>query len=65
MSEDRCDTQEACIDLDKQNFKEELRGLTKAERVLIIEEYKKKAQDYGVGMKEFSEFMKWFDELED
>lgn len=65
MSENECDTHEECITTDKEFLKEELKALTKAERMIIIEEYRKRAQEYGVGMKEFSEFMRWFDELED
>jgi len=65
MSEEKCDTQEECIAFDKEALKNELLALTKAERMLIIEEYLRNAQQFGVGMKEFGEFMKWFDELED
>ena len=62
---EKCDTLEGCIDLDKEALKNELRALTEEERVLILKAYEEKAQEYGVGMQEFKEFMKWFDELED
>lgn len=65
MSEEECDNQEDCIAFDKESLKIELLALTKAERMIIIEEYLRNAHQFGVGMKEFGEFMKWFDELED
>ena len=65
MSEEECDTQKECIEFDKESLKQELQALTKSERMLIIDEYLRNAHQFGVGMKEFSEFMKWFDELED
>lgn len=64
MSEEKCDTQNDCIENDKEALREELLLLTREQRVLIIEEYKARAQEFGVGMKEFSIFMNLFDELE-
>lgn len=64
MSKEKCDTQDDCIAADREAFKEELKTLTKAERMLIIDEYKNLAHQFGVGMKEFSVFMNLFDELE-
>ena len=63
--QEKCDTLEGCIEVDQESLKNELRALTEEERMLILKEYEEKAQEYGVGMQEFKEFMKWFDELED
>lgn len=65
MSDEGCDTNEECIFIDKKEFKNELRALTSAQRMFIIDEYEKLAQALGVSMKEFSSFMLYFDELED
>lgn len=60
-----CDTLESCIEMDQEALKNELRSLTEEERMIILKEYEDKAQEFGVGMQEFNEFMKWFDQLED
>lgn len=62
---DECFTQDECIKIDKEALKNELSSLTNVERRLIIKMYKAKVKEYGIGIKEYSEFMKFFDELED
>lgn len=62
---DRCDTQSECINLDLDWLKSELKGLTKHERRLILNEYAERVEHYGVGMTEYKAFVKAFNELED
>lgn len=62
---DTPDTHKTCIDIDLDWLKNELKGLTKEERCIILEEYSKLVQDYGVGMREYKEFIKVFERLED
>jgi hypothetical protein len=62
---DECSTQGECVDLDLDWLKDELRGLTKAQRRLILEEYADHVKEYRIGMSEYKSFVKVFDELED
>ena len=62
---DECDTHKECIEMDIDWVKDELRGLTKAQRRIILQKYADMVQDYGIGMKEYKAFMKAFDELEE
>jgi len=65
MSDRGCDTDEECIFIDKDTFRNELRALTSDQKMFIIGEYEKLAQEHGVSMREFNSFMLYFDELED
>ena len=51
------------IEIDKNSLREELLALTTEERVLIIEEYMEMVKSYGVGMKEYEAFIRFFDEI--
>jgi hypothetical protein len=60
-----CDNHDDCIEVDLEWLKNELRGLTKRQRVLILEEYQRGVREYsGINMKEFGAFMGAFTEFE-
>jgi hypothetical protein len=65
MSKDTLYTLEERIELDKDLIKNELEGLTKEQRGIILKEYQEMVLAYGVGVKEYKEFVRFFDEFEE
>ena len=64
LIEDR-PTQEEKIKEDFEWLKNELEGLTKAERRIIINEYVDQSGSYGVGVREYQSFIKMLEGLEE
>jgi hypothetical protein len=63
MSED-CFTHDDCMEEDFIWLKNELKTLTKSDRVLMLQEYADQVQSYGVGVKEYQAFVSVFNDLE-
>jgi len=62
MSGDDGLTFDDCVELDFEWLKNELKHLTREQRVLILTEYGAKVKDYGVGIAEYQRFTRLFDE---
>lgn len=62
MSADDHLTKDDRIAEDSEWLKSELKHLTRRQRVLIINEYDRQVQSYGIGIKEYQRFISLFNE---
>lgn len=56
-------THEECIELDLDWLKDELKGLTKRQRRLILDKYTRLVQEHRIGMIEYKAFVKLFNDI--
>jgi hypothetical protein len=58
-------TQKELIEIDLEWLKKDIEHLTIDERCLILEEYISCVKKYGIGVTEYTAFIKAFDEVEE
>ena len=63
--DDDCITFDDCVNLDFEWLKNELKLLTRAQRVHILNDYDRKVKEHGVGINEYQKFVMLFDELKE